>query len=148
MKALITMLLALAITTSAYAKDTYVYCPAIYHHAKHGAVDVTSNHGVSIRNTTGLAQTYHVSFDNAVYYSKSRQLPLNYSNSDIMVSNAHVEFDIKLLAGKEFHYGPMPISKKAYFEKAGHYKLQANTIIKLNEIVIDACTDYNVADIY
>ncbi len=140
--------LALPLLANAEDKNFMVYCPATYHNAKHGIVNITSNHGVSIRNMTALPQVYHVTFENGVYYGNRAQLPITYTNAEIMVPNAHVEFDVTVQSKKEFHYGVVPIGKNAYFEKSGKYKLLASTTIKLNNYVVATCIDYNVADIY
>jgi hypothetical protein len=129
-------------------KDVMAYCSVIYTTGKHGVVGISSNHGISIINKSGKTQTYHVEFDNAVYYGKSRELPVTYGNSEIRVPNAHIEFDLHLETGKTFHYGPINNRKDAYFEKGGRYKIQATTIIKLNNVIVDDCTQYGMAEIY
>ncbi len=134
------------VLTHAQNKDVLAYCAPIHQYDKHGVVDISSDHGVTIINKTGVKQNYHIYFDNAVQYPRVREMPLDYSSPEF-TPNAHFDFELVLENGKRYDLGPVINSKKAYFDKKGIYRTRATTIIKVNNITIDNCVNYGLAEI-
>jgi hypothetical protein len=143
-----TFAILLLATSIAQAKDPNVkaYCDNKWQQGTPGLVNISSEHGFTIINNYPIAMTYHIEFDNAVQYGKLREIPLDYSEPPY-TPNAHLEYDLKLEAGKTYHYGAVSINKDAYFFKRGRYKSSATTTIKLNGVVLDQCVHETNVDI-
>lgn len=92
----------------------------VYAKASQTLRPVTSDHSMSVSNSSGGAQTYHVQYANYVAYNGSTYSPV-----------AKVEFDVNLETGQTSNMSKT-ISKNALFSVKGTYPLLCKTIITLN----------------
>jgi len=140
--------LFVALSSLAQAKDPNVkaYCNDAWKQSTPGWTSIASQHGVTIINKTSTVLVYDVYFDNLIQYPKSREMPLDYSESPY-TPNAHQEHHFRIEAGKTFHYGEVTIEKIAGFPRRGHYKTASTTVIKFNGVLLDNCIHYNSIDI-
>ena len=94
---------------------------------------VNSDHGLTITNTSGSPQTYHVEYLNYIQYTGS------YYNI-----NAKTIFDATLEDGETRNF-PSSISKDANFSLKGTYSLQCRTVLSLNGKEVSSAYSKNYA---
>src|SRR5689334_224708 len=95
-------------------KNVKAYCTMFGVSAKHGnQAPVSSEHGFTIINDTGVTKIYHIKFENNILFGGTWYSP-----------NDRKEFDVPIEAGKTYHFGPDRLNKFTYFGMKGNYDMQ------------------------
>lgn len=139
-KCIILTTLALALPIVAIkAEAGNAKCNMFYVTAKAGTknVPVSSDHQVTIRNTTGAAQVYHITYSNGIMFTSPWYSPIANKEFDIVVNN----LETKSLPNER-------LQKTTNFYTKGTYASQALITVKLNNKVVDYCEAKNTVYIF
>lgn len=114
-------------------------CRMFYVTAKAGSknVPVSSDHSLTIRNTTGAAQVYHITYSNGIMFTAPWYSPIASKEFDIVVNN----LETKGLPNER-------IMQTSNFYTKGTYPSQALTTIKLNGKLVGYCENKNNVTIF
>lgn len=139
-KYLVLSAIMLTLTLMAHnAEARQAKCKMFYVTAQAGSKDVpvSSDHQVTIRNTTGATQIYHITYSNGIMY-----IPPLYTTM------ATKEFDVLVENGKTKGLPNKRLQKTTHFYTKNTYPSQALVTVKLNNKLVDHCESKNTVYIY
>jgi hypothetical protein len=114
-------------------------CNMFYVTAKAGSknVPVSSDHSLTIRNTTGATQVYHVAYSNGIMFTAPWYSPIANKEFDVVVANG----EVKGLPNER-------LMQTSNFYTKGTYASQALVVVKLGSKVVDYCEAKNSVYIF
>lgn len=114
-------------------------CNMFYVTAKAGSknVPVSSDHQLTIRNTTGATQVYHVTYANGIMFTAPWYSPIATKEFDVVVNN----LETKSLPNER-------LMQTTNFYTKGTYASQAYITVKLNNKLVDYCEAKNTVYIF